>query len=294
MSLVDKDLGFMYLAEQTSPEENVVKGLKTSSRDGVKYAEFETILQTFEVMNRNIRKYYGPNVSQHLQTERIVSLLKSNGWYGEEDHPLQIYENAPLTSERVKTIYMPKRSHKIMNPNIKNNTLYATIQTSSGTDAGRGFYAEIVQGLIPAFSCRSIARMGVVNGETYVLINFLVTYDWVLYQSDRSAQRVGDTKYVSKEENLVKESAHSSLILPGKRSTFTEDAMIPLRDLISLTSDRDDNIKIIMESFDLRKEDIIGFDKGIDHAIIRDEKNVLYVNISESTKNEVNSFLASF
>ena len=41
------DLGFMYMAEQTSPEENSVSNLSFTDKMGVVFCQFETILHTF-------------------------------------------------------------------------------------------------------------------------------------------------------------------------------------------------------------------------------------------------------
>ena len=70
--------------------------------------------------------------------------------------------------------------------------------------------------------------------------------------------------------------------------------MIPLDELIGFTADRDENIKILMESFELTREDIVGFDSTLEHAIVRDGNNVIFANISAKTTNEVKDFLSSF
>lgn len=288
-------IGYMYLAEGTSPEENSIKNLlPKTTLDGTKYAQFDTILHTFRVNNRNRRKYWGPNVDQQLHTERILSLLADNAWYGEMDHPLQITADGKLTPERVRTIYMPNRSHKIMNPSVKGDILTATIQTASGSEPGKGFYNELMQGLVPGFSCRSIAAIETVNGEPYVMIKFLVTYDWVLYPSHKEAHKTGDTKYISKQEKVISESSHNGFILPGGRKKFTEDVVLSLKELIDFTSETDNNIRAIMESFELPHGSFIGFDNPINHAIIKDDDNTIFVNISPKTKKEVRSFLSSF
>ena len=210
------------------------------------------------------------------------------------DHPLQLEANNPLSEERVRTIYMPARSHKILNPVFKGDMMEADIETASGAVNGIGFHNEIVQGLIPAFSCRSIAFIGSINGEPYVIVRFLVTYDWVLYPSHKEAEMIGGANTITKQDKIVIESAHEKLALPGGRRCFTEDVMMPLNELIGFTADRDENIKILMESFELAREDIVGFDKTLEHAIVRDGDNVIFANISAKTKNEVKDFLSSF
>ena len=287
-------LGFMYLAEQTSPEDNKVTDLKVITENGIRYSRFHTGLHSFRCYNRNKRRYWGPNVEQCVHTERIQDMLRRRGWFGEMDHPLQIEANNPLSEERVRTIYMPSRSHKILNPIFKGDMMEADIETASGSENGIGFHNEIIQGLIPAFSCRSIAFIGTINGEPYVIIRFLVTYDWVLYPSHREAEMIGGANTITKQDKIIVESAHPGLVLPGGRRKFTEDVMIPLDELIGFTADRDENIKILMESFELTREDIVGFDSTLEHAIVRDGNNVIFANISAKTTNEVKDFLSSF
>ena len=94
-----KDMGLIYIAEQVSPEDNPVTNLKVNNGEdtGVKYAEFDTCLQSFRCLNRNSRKYWGPNLAEMLLVERIQSLLSHNAWYGEMDWsngPCKIYLTA--------------------------------------------------------------------------------------------------------------------------------------------------------------------------------------------------------
>ena len=55
------------------------------------------------------------------------------------DHPLQEYKDKPLSPERIQTVKLDRRSHKIMRPKITGNMLNAHIETASGTEAGKGF-----------------------------------------------------------------------------------------------------------------------------------------------------------
>ena len=52
---LDQDVGVMYLAEETSPEQNTVKDLKVHHDGDVFYVEFESCIHSFDVMNRNSR-----------------------------------------------------------------------------------------------------------------------------------------------------------------------------------------------------------------------------------------------
>lgn len=302
--------GFMFIAEQVSPEDNIVKDISYKEVGKTFFVKFHTILQTFRKLNRNGRQYWGPNVADMLKAERIRTMLRTNSWYGEMDHPYQKYKEATLSAERVQTIEMERRSHKILLPVVNGDILEGDIETASGTEFGRGFALEIIQGLIPSFSCRAIAGIQMIDGKPYVIMRKLITYDWVLYPSHHEAEMVGQPKFATRTLNgiVANESGDASKISAATvlessgiissgmaddiREHYTEDVLIPLKDMLEMAS-KDYNVNTIMESFDLRKEDLIGFDAHLDHAIIRDGDNTIYAGISRDTKNTVSDFLTS-
>ena len=232
-----------------------------------------------------------------LQAERIRTLLSTNAWYGEMDHPYCKYQDKQLSSERIQIIEMARRSHKILRPSVNGDILNATIQTASGTEYGRGFCDEIIQGLIPSFSCRAIAGIQQLNGEPYVIVRKLITYDWVLYPSHHDANMTGKPKFMMKSEALTAmESAGLSIDsreLDDIRHAYTEDVLIPLKEILESVG-KDHNVETIMESFDLSMEDLMGFDNSLNHVIIKDRDNTIYAKMSPETKHKVNDFLSSF
>ena len=291
------NLGLYYISEQVSPEDNEVRNLKTQDTAGTKWAEFDTILQSFRCLNRNNRKYWGPNIDEMLMAERIQTMLSTNAWYGEMDHPYARLESEKLSSERIQIIEMSRRSHKILRPQRHGDLLRATIQTASGTDYGRGFYNEIIQGLIPSFSCRALAGIQAINGEPYVICRKLITYDWVLYPSHKEANMDGKPKFISKKESAIMlESAGitTESVMNDIRDSYTKDVFIPLEEILSYTGAKDPSVNVIMESFGLSLDDLQGFDRSLQHAILVDGSNTIYANISPKTRNEVMDFLASF
>lgn len=283
-----KDIdALMYISEQTTPDENIVTDVNVYDKHGVFFVEFDSILHSFDVINRNARAYISSNIEECLQTERIQSMLKDNAWYGEQDHPLQMTVNGKLTPERLKRIYMPNRSHKIMRPSFKNNMLYAHIQTASGTEAGEGFAKEIIQGLIPAFSCRAIAVLKYLNGVPTVMVRQVITYDWVLYPSHKEAHATSEAKGTVKKIQTVTESVKERF------KTFSEDVMVPLKDLLGNVG-KDPSLQVVMESFDLTEDEIVGFTPRRDRAILQSGDNRIFVKVDPKTVNEVEDFYRSF
>lgn len=281
-------MGMVYIAEETNTGVESVKSLDVTEKGSVFFVSFDTNLHSFDIINRNGRSYLGDNVMDVIEhTEKIQSLLAGNEWFGEQNHPIQVHKDRPLTPERLREIWLPNRSHKIMRPKRCGNLLQAHIETSSGTDVGRGFACDIIQGLVPRFSCRAIAILKYINGKPVVIIKQLITYDWVLYPSHKEAEAITKPKAISKATNVYTESAVDTKPNIG-------DTMIPLHEILGYISAKDVPTNVIMESFDLGPESLVGVDKTHTHAIMKDDTNMIYININPETKKEVDNFFASF
>ena len=201
------DIGYMYIAEESSVYGgSPVKNIDVVDKNGVFFVSFDSVLHTFDEINRNQRQYKADNIRECLLTEKIQSLLADNAFYGERDHPTQETENGKLTPERIQAIWMPNRSHLIKRPRIIGDELQAHIETCAGTDVGVGFAKDIIQGLKPAFSCRAIASMKLINGKPTVIVRRLITYDWVLYPSHKRAHMISSPKGVMKSIKAFTES----------------------------------------------------------------------------------------
>ena len=287
-SINDANIGSVFISEKSNMDCRDISSLDVVNKNGVFYASFDANLHSFNVMNRNGRQYLSDNVWKCItESEKIQSLLADNAWYGEMNHPTQYYKNQELTPERLQDPAMENRSHKILNPRINGNLLQAHIETSSGTDVGIGFAKEIIQGLKPAFSCRAVAVMQMTNGKPTVIIRRLITYDWVLYPSHKEAHIISEPKLVNKMVNVYNEST-------SEQDSYVPDFMMLLKDILKNVGNTDPNTTTIMESFNLSIDDLIGFDESHTHAIIKDNDNRIYANISPDTKHRVDDFFASF
>ena len=279
---LDPNLGLVYISEQTSPDANTVKNFDVYDKNGIFYVDFVTCLHSFDVMNRNSRMYKWPNIEQCLKTERIQHYLSHGGWFGEENHPTPKYKNMPLSPERIQDIDMDNTSHKMLNPHNEKNLLISRIQSDSGTSAGMNLAKKMVQGFIPGFSCRAIASMMLEGGKPVVNVRKIITYDWVLYQSHREAEQITSepTKFVAKEPTIVSE--------------YSDDVVIPLKEILENIGTTDVNAQIIMESFDLTTDDLVGFSSSKKHLIIKDDDNMIYCNINPESRNKLHDYLRSF
>lgn len=276
----------LFVCEQTSPDDNAVSSIDVRKAGGDTVVRFDTTLQSFDVMNRNGRMYLADNVWQAIQTEENQTLIRGNRWFGEQDHPFNTTDAGKLTPERMRKIYMPNRSHVIINPRIKGNLLVSTIE-SSCNDVGKGFRDEVLRGMIPAFSCRAVARMERRNGKPTIIVGKLITYDWVLYQSHREAEGAGNlSQKVIGKSAPVTESASSDFRTGG-------DVIVPVDALITV-AEKDPNVNCIMESYNLSNDDLIGYNSSSKRVIIGDRNNRIFTRLKPESIASIEDALSMF
>jgi hypothetical protein len=286
---INPNLGMIFIEEKTSPDDNVVKNFDVYDKNGIFYAEFDSALHSFEVMNRNSRMYIADNINECLKAERIQSFLAHGGWFGEMNHPTPEYKDRPLHPDRIQDIKMDNTSHKMLNPHVEGNLLVSKIQTDAGTEAGMNMAKKMIQGFIPEFSCRAIAHMILQGGKPVVNCRKLITYDWVLYPSHREAGQLDpkSTKFVAKNPaTLAMESVHDT--------NYDVTRVVPLTEILEAVGKTDPNAQTIMESFNLTPADMVGFSEGNKHVLIKDSDNMIYCNINPKTRGLVNDFFRSF
>lgn len=275
------DLGIMYISEQVSPENYEIRNVDPKQKGGTEWVEFDAILHTFFEMNRNTRQYLKNNVQECIEKDpKIQALLKDDAWYGEQDHPTAYYKNAPLTPERMKNVAMNNTSHKIRNPQFVDDYLKAHIITDAGCAAGINMYKKIIQGLIPGFSCRAMAKLVSMNGLPTVIIKKIICYDWVLYRSHARARSITDPVY---KEKLTKYTTEST----------SDDILIELKELLVSTGKKNVSTRMIMEAFELEDDCIKGITKDRNQLILDAGTNTIYSNIDPKLKANLNGYLNS-
>lgn len=289
MKLNNDIMGMVFIEEVTTPEQNMLKHFDVVDKNGILYVDFESCLHSFDVLNRNSRMYEASNIEECLKTERIQSYLAHGGWFGEMNHPLPKYKDRPLSPERIQDIDMDNTSHKMLNPHVEGNLLISRIQTDAGTDAGMNLARKMIQGFIPAFSCRAIATLVMKGGKPVVVVRKIITYDWVLFQSHREAEQTSKpAKFVSKVANTVNE------VTEKVTDAVNNNIVIPLKEILENVGRTDVNAQIIMESFELDTNDLVGFTKDNKHMIMRDNNNMIYCDIDAKSRSKVNDFFRSF
>lgn len=282
----DNPIGYMYINESYSSD-NSVKNVDTSKKADLFYVTFDTYLQDFDVENRNHRYYDGKNIWECIQSDKIQSLLRTGGWFGEFDHPAPEVAGEKLSPERIQNVPPEKRAFKIMSPAINGNILSAKIQSAQGA-VGEGFGKEVLAGWQPQFSCRAIATMTMRNGKPYVMVRRLITYDAPWYPSHAIAHGTSTPKVTTKS---FTESVHDTIETAKEK---INDIMIPLKEILEDVGRKDVNANLIMEAFDLGPDSLCGFDETKEHVIMRDDDNYIYTNINPNTAKMVRDFYTSF
>lgn len=281
----DSPMGYVYISESFGNSD--IRNVDRVKTPDLWYVTFDTNLQDFDVENRNKRYYDASNIMECIKSEKIQSLLRTNGWFGEFDHPQNEIAGEKLSPERIQNVPPEKRAFKIMNPRLVGNVLQAKIQSAQGT-VGEGFGKEILAGWQAQFSARAIANMVSKNGKPYVMVKRLITYDAPWFPSHAVAHQTSaatiTTKSFTESVSTAIESAKDKI----------NDVMIPLKEILMEVGNRDVNTGLILEAFDLPMDNLCGFDRDKKHVIIRDENNYIYSNINPDTVKKVNEFYNSF
>lgn len=290
MPKFDEDLGLVFISEAVSNSD--IKNIDghTENVGGVSlfYVTFDTNLQDFDVKNRNQRYYSAYNIMECIQCERIQSLLRTGGWFGEAfNHPFAELADQKLSPERIQDVPGDKRGFKIMNPHLSSNVLKATIQSAQG-EIGESFGKEILAGWQAQFSARAIATMIMKNAKPYVQVRKLITYDAPYFPSHAIAHQTSEAKTHVK---TFTESVGTAL---ESAKDKINDIMVPLKEILLDAGRTDVTTQLILESFDLSEDNLMGFDSDKKHILIKDEDNVIYANINPNTVKKVNEFYNSF
>ncbi|MGL6131600.1 MAG: hypothetical protein ACRCZ9_08320 [Fusobacteriaceae bacterium] len=142
---------------------------------GKKTVIFDTRLTNSSVMTANGNKYDKQMMEEAIADDFVQSRLKSNGMYGEMDHPTR--DNP----ERYVQVYNKFRSHRFNRFWWEGDQLWGECETAI-SQYGRDMADMLSQGTIPAFSLRAA---GSIKGPSRHLK--LITYDLVFIPSDATA-----------------------------------------------------------------------------------------------------------
>lgn len=233
---------FFYFSEETSHIDPKTFEYRRCGDAVTWWLEYLADMHFFGIMNRNNRGYLHDNIKECVYSPKNVDMMSREAWYGEADHPFQMYEDVKLTRKRVEKVFWANRTHKLTNPVFTPDKLQMTIQTCSGTEVGKGHADDIIQGMIPAYSCRSCGQLKIIRGMPIVLVSKVVTYDSVPFAGFEGANMVGSPKQKSA---VITEEGHDNIVARANR-----DIQIPYHELLDDLTKDDEKMYAYMESMD--------------------------------------------
>jgi len=149
---------FCVVVEQTSPPDQKIDILEMKDSNGLSFLRFRACLQSFNKRNRNGRLWRSEYMKAMLSTREIKELLDAGGVPGENGHPVPA--TGEVTIERILTIDPNNLSHiiKKFEWSPDDSKVYGIIETldEGPGSAGQKFMRNILQGMKPSFSARTI------------------------------------------------------------------------------------------------------------------------------------------
>lgn len=213
------------------------------SAEGLPYCRFPATLQTYGCTNRMNRRYDMANVQHVVDTdERIRTLEAQNKWRGEWNHPNPDIKGQQYSDIRM-TIPEPLRtSHIISNHSFADNRMRATITTHPRTECGRAVASEIIDlGSVPSFSVRVLGNM-IPNApitQPNMRVTKMITADMVDFPSHHDANADIRARIMESYADVI----------------F-------LKELSKYCVEKDENMRVVCESFEISTAEIMGIHNG--------------------------------
>lgn len=188
----DRYLDYFVVLEQTSPEQNKIEMIADGTRNGLNFLRFSTCLQSFKGLNRNRRLWKAEHIRAMANDRPVQELIEKGSFVGEAGHPVPM--DGKVTLERILTIDPLRCSHRIISLSWPtNDELHGVVETLDEGPGSPGdrFRRNILQGICPAFSLRSLVpQRKEADGSTTVTgPGRMVTYDRVYLPSHQEAYR---------------------------------------------------------------------------------------------------------
>lgn len=289
-----KEFQFYAVMEQTTPEGAKAEILheNKSANGELNFLRFRQVLQSFGHRNRNRRLWQASHIRDSLKNPWVVQQLKDKGGLpGENGHPMSPIDSAKVSMERLVTIDPNNICLLLKDYEFKGDTLlYGTIETiDDGNGPGNRFMRNILQGIEPAVSCRSLVpQKKNPDGSTDVVgPGRLICYDRVFIPSHEEAFR--DTSV--EVTNVVKQNAFK----PAYESVITE------KDFTGWAIENSENAKYILDglapalesaSIDLKSEMIsVGLNTTPDEDGVRISRAFIPCHNNKKVMNAIKDYM---
>jgi hypothetical protein len=243
---------------QESPQSSELKPGGYTVRQsafGTPICEFDATLQTFNCYNRMGRRYDAQNLDSVIKNdERIQTLLRQNKWEQELSHPSPRVKGEQLSDIRMT---IPKELNVcsyISKPRLEGDRYRGHITTQATNDAGKYVTSLILdQGGVPSYSVRLLGNMipNARPNSPNIRVNKVITFDCVSFPSHHDANADITPRVMTEGYQMN---------LEGDENGYGR--VVFLQELAQYCADKDENMNVIMESFEISLDEITGIANG--------------------------------
>lgn len=234
------DYNFYAVMEQTSPEDAKIEILseEKGTNGDLHFLRYRQCLQSFGHRNRNKRLWLASHIRESLANPWIQQYFKNKGGLpGENGHPVSGPDGGKVSIERLATIDPNNICILLKDYEFQGDELlFGTVETiDDGNGPGNRLMRNILQGMEPAVSCRSLVPQKKNPDGTIDVIGAgrLICYDRVFVPSHEEAFRDESVEIT----NVVKKTNLSPAY----------EALIEDSDLTAYATDSSDSAKFILD-----------------------------------------------
>lgn len=274
-------IGFIICESETTDELHPIKIVQeeTTEIPGDEYREAhksrrlicEAVLQTAGIKNRNQRIYPAEELFPQLTCERTQQLLDHKQLLGECGHPLS------TELARQQTIDEKLSCVRYLKFWTEGDHVMGWCK-GTNNDLGETFDLDLREGCIPEFSLRALGSLEKTPAGAVVKNLRLITYDKVIFQSDRDA-------FMRK---IVNENAN---VVDGKMARIPsdqKDVLVPFNNeaVRRYIMSESANLQMIKDSFDIFYESISILPNG-QVQMVDKLGSVMIVNLESYIQQEI-------
>lgn len=278
-----KDNVFAYVLMEEMSEPVQIRNVKECSKNGLLYLIFDTILQSFEVKNRNKRTYIGDAVMESLAAPHVQELIKKGSFVSEYGHPLV------KDMSRVTQIDPARVCGRVNSYYRTGNLLKGEFETFDDGGLGTMLTRRILQGLEPAHSLRAVAKLSkdrngndIMNSRAHI-----IAYDTVILPSHVEAYR-DESKDIRVVNQPIVATESAEFGSHEEYSFVVNESM-----LTDFVMEESKNVKLIKNICEVIPE-TIKLTPDLKHIILKEGTETYYVDTEDKIKHDIRNFLSNF
>lgn len=271
------------LMERTS-DPMPISNLRDYTHNGLLYVKFDTVLQSFNVKNRNKRMYDGDAVMESLAAPHIQELIRKGSFVSEYGHPFD------KDLSRVTQIDPGRICGRVNSYYRQGNLLKGEFETFDDGAWGTVLTRRILQKMEPAHSLRAVGPLTKTRDGGLIMKSraHIVAYDTVVLPSHVEAYR-DETKdiQICKESTLI-ESANFT-------EENYEDYVFALNEsmLTDFVKEESKNIKLVTNVCEVIPESI-KLTPDLKNMVLKEGADTFYVKVEDKIKHDIRNFMRKF